>query len=201
MYPTNKWERKKRRLGFYTSASFISESVNMERLTFVLVDADYCDYLRKSDPCVPYTMDKKSNRPFVGILLKIHGMSYYAPLSSPKAKHLNMKNQIDLLKINGGVYGVINFNNMIPIHSNSIRPIVLTVSSTDTLSDIQYKGLLSNQLTWCNANKNIIVAKAQKLYETIKSNHAREALAARCCHFSKDEEQLKQYFEAKGWLL
>ena len=128
-------------------------------------------------------------------------MSYYAPLSSPKAKHLNMKNQIDLLKINGGVYGVINFNNMIPIHSNSIRPIVLTVSSTDTLSDIQYKGLLSNQLTWCNDNKNIIVAKAQKLYETIKSNHAREALAARCCHFSKDEEQLKQYCAAKGWLL
>ena len=121
----------------------------MERLTFVLVDADYCDYLRKSDPCVPYTMDKKSNRPFVGILLKIHGMSYYAPLSSPKAKHLNMKNQIDLLKINGGVYGVINFNNMIPIQISS-ESSVQQRSVSSQISAYSEAGGCSNP-AFCNA--------------------------------------------------
>ena len=117
------------------------------RLSFVLVDSAYCDFLRKTDPCVPYTMDKKSNRPFVGILLQVGAMSYYAPLSSPKPKHLAMKNQIDLLKINGGQYGVINFNNMIPVHSNLISTIDLSTSSADSTSALQYKHLLSNQLT------------------------------------------------------
>lgn len=116
----------------------------MERLTFILVEPTYCDYLRKSDSCVPYTMDSKSNRPFVGVLLRVNNIAYYAPLSSPKAKHITMKNQIDLLKIDGGKYGVINFNNMIPIHRNSIKSVNFNSSSTDSPSEIQYKALLSN---------------------------------------------------------
>lgn len=135
----------------------------MERLSFVLVDSAYCDYLREKDSCVPYTMDNKASRPFVGILLHIRGMSYYAPLSSPKQKHLTMKNQIDLLKIDGGKYGVINFNNMIPVHCNSVKRVNLGISPSDSRSEIQYKTLLSNQLTWCNANKETIINKAQKL--------------------------------------
>lgn len=69
MYPTVKWELKKLRLGFQTSRSLFLRMIKMGRLTFVLVDSSYCDYLRKSDKCVPYTMDKKSSRPFVGVLL------------------------------------------------------------------------------------------------------------------------------------
>ena len=40
---------------------------------------------------------------------------YYAPLSSPKEKHIKLKPKLGLLKINYGKYGVINFNNMIPV--------------------------------------------------------------------------------------
>lgn len=39
---------------------------------------------KKSDPCVPYTMDRKSSRPFVGIVFSVNGFHYYAPLTSPK---------------------------------------------------------------------------------------------------------------------
>ena len=67
-----------------------------------MVDTTYCDFLRKTDPCVPYTMDKKSIRPFVGIVFSVNGFHYYAPLTSPKPKHLQMKNQIDFLKIKDG---------------------------------------------------------------------------------------------------
>ena len=84
--------------------------------SFYMVDAAYCDYLRKSDPCVPYTMERKSIRPFVGIVFSVHNVRYYAPLTSPKSKHLHMKNQIDFLKIKGGEWGAINYNNMIPVH-------------------------------------------------------------------------------------
>lgn len=172
----------------------------MERLSFVLVDSDYCDYLRKTDLCVPYTMDDKSKRPFVGILLKIHDMTYYAPLSSPKQKHLTMKNQVDLLKIDGGKYGVINLNNMIPIHNKSVNAISLDVLPTDSHSEIQYKALLSNQLTWCNANRNDIISKAQKLYGIITNGKGWDSLIKRCCNFKVDEKMLQEYCASKCWI-
>ncbi len=69
--------------------------------SFYMVDSDYCDYLRKSDPSVPYTMDRKAIRPFVGIILSINYIHYFATLTSPKPKHRHMKSQIDFLKIKG----------------------------------------------------------------------------------------------------
>ena len=144
-------------------------------------------------------MDKKSNRPFVGVLLQIQKMQYYAPLSSPKPKHAAMRNQIDLIKIDGGRYGVINLNNMIPVHNNSIASVSLTASSTDSDDDLKYKALLSNQLTWCNANKNAIISKAQKLYHTIANGKGWESLRSRCCDFTLDEKLLRQYCTENGW--
>ena len=32
------------------------------KFSFYCADDEYCDFLRKSDPCVPYTMDKKRNQ-------------------------------------------------------------------------------------------------------------------------------------------
>ena len=60
--------------------------------SFYTVNSRYCDYLRKTDPCVPYTMDRKSVRPFVGIVVEIHDFCYYAPLTSPKPKELSRNN-------------------------------------------------------------------------------------------------------------
>lgn len=82
------------------------QEVNMS-FSFYMVDAAYCDYLRKSDPCVPYTMEQKAIRPFVGIVFSVSNTHYYAPLTSPKPKHLRMKSQIDFLKIKGGEWGAI----------------------------------------------------------------------------------------------
>lgn len=79
--------------------------------SFYTVETEYCDYLRKVDPCVPYTMVQKSVRPFVGIVFSVNQFQYYAPLTSPKPKHLHMKNQIDFLKIKEGEWGAINLNN------------------------------------------------------------------------------------------
>lgn len=101
------------------------------KFSFYRADALYCDYLRKSDPCVPYTMDQKEARPFIGIVLTLNDYDYYAPLTSPKPKHLHMKNQVDFLKINGGVWGAINFNNMIPIHSDQLEHIDIRILPTD----------------------------------------------------------------------
>ena len=162
---------------------------------FYKADAEYCDFLRKSDPCVPYTMDEKNTRPFIGIVFAIRGFSYFAPLTSPKPKHMKMKNKIDFLKINGGKWGAINFNNMVPIHPDCLEPVDIKILPTDDKATIAYKNLLSNQLSWCNTQKNkaSIIRKAAKLYFVITEKTADPELLKRCCNFELDERQCIEY--------
>ncbi|MBR3897911.1 MAG: type III toxin-antitoxin system ToxN/AbiQ family toxin [Bacilli bacterium] len=79
------------------------------KLTLVKLDYKYCDYLRKYDKKVPYNYGAKELRPFIGVLFKIKSFMYFAPLSSPKPKHTKLKNKLDLLKIDDGKLGIINF--------------------------------------------------------------------------------------------
>lgn len=161
--------------------------------SFYMVDSEYCDYLRKSDPCVTYTMDQKETRPFIGIVFEINGFNYYAPLSSPKSKHLQMKNQIDFLKIKDGVLGAINFNNMIPVPANCLTKVEMHIIETDSKADIEYKNLLSKQLSWCNSNRAIILKQAKKLYNIITSDKAWDSLLNRCCKFPINEITCLEY--------
>ncbi len=64
-------------------------------LKLVKVDSEYCDYLRQFDERVSFNYGRKELRPFVGVLFMVGNYKYFAPLSSPKPKHLNMRNSID----------------------------------------------------------------------------------------------------------
>lgn len=164
----------------------------MNRLSFYTLDTDYCDYLRKYDNRVPYTMQQKSTRPFIGVILNVNNHKYYAPLSSPKQKHLKMKNQVDFIKIKGGYWGVINLNNMIPVidkMATKVNPNNLHRSYDNEA----YKNLLNNQLSWCNGNKNLIIQKANNLYTKITTGTAPENLLARCCDFKLLEQESQNY--------
>ena len=161
--------------------------------SFYMVDSAYCDYLRKTDPCVPYTKDKKSIRPFVGIVFTMNQFNYYAPLTSPKPKHIHMKNQIDFLKINNGEWGAINFNNMIPVSLENLTKVEMRILDSDSKPDIDYKNLLSNQLSWCNSHRNVILKQAEKLYYTIVQGKAWGNLSNRCCNFVLNEKQCLEY--------
>ncbi|MBQ3142768.1 MAG: type III toxin-antitoxin system ToxN/AbiQ family toxin [Bacilli bacterium] len=88
-----------------------------KKFKIVKVDSKYCNYLRKFDNKVVYNAGKKDLRPFIGVLFTIENCEYFAPLSSPKLKHKLLKNTLDLVKICNGKYGVVNFNNMIPVTS------------------------------------------------------------------------------------
>lgn len=156
--------------------------------SFYTVDTAYCDYLRKADPCVPYTMDRKSIRPFVGIVFSVNNFQYYAPLTSPKPKHLHMKNQIDFLKINDGKWGAINLNNMIPVQAELLKKVEIKILESDSKADIDYKNLLSNQLSWCNSHREAILKQASKLYHMIINGKAWGNLQDRCCNFALDEK-------------
>ena len=97
-------------------------------LKIVRVNSNYCDYLRKYE---------KELRPFIGILFKIEMCEYFAPLSSPKPKHKNMKNTLDFFKIKNGELGAVNFNNMIPVNKNNYSLVDLN-KETLTISEFSF---------------------------------------------------------------
>ena len=156
------------------------------RILFKKIDEKYADFLRKYDKRVPYVNDDKQNRPFIGCEIQLSGITYYIPLSSPKAKHKKMKNTRDFHKINNGIYGAINFNNMIPVEEKYLYDINMNITPNDNEQTVKYKNLLNNQLSWCNKtdNKNTIINKANNLYKSITLGTADESLKKRCCDFS-----------------
>lgn len=82
-------------------------------MKFYHIKDDFISFLRQYDSKV--SENKNQTRPYVGVVLEINSIKYYAPFSSPKPKHKKMKNGKDFRKINNGIYGAINFNNMIPV--------------------------------------------------------------------------------------
>jgi len=164
----------------------------MNNFIIVKVNSDYCNYLRQFDNKVPYNVGGKDLRPFIGVLLEIDDMKYFAPLSSPKPKHLSMKNKPDLIKIDDGKLGVVNINNMIPVYDNLIKVIDLNKECI-VKEEKQYNTLLKKQLKWLNLNKSNIYDKALKLYDKYVSGKLNNYNSFRCCDFKLLEEKCKEY--------
>ena len=160
----------------------------------VKVKTSYCDYLRKYDNKVPYNMNKKETRPFIGILFNVDNLEYFAPLTSPKPKHLKMKNTIDFLKIKGGELGAVNFNNMIPVKEQNYELIQLNESNT-SIAENKYKKLLREQLSWLNENSIQVKKKSSKLYKLYTNDMLSKNIKDRCCNFKLLEEKCNQYNE------
>ena len=68
----------------------VNEHMN-QNLKLVTIDKKYCDFLRKFDDKVRYNSENKDGSPFVGALFKVNNVMYFAPLASPKPKHLSPK--------------------------------------------------------------------------------------------------------------
>lgn len=162
----------------------------------VKVDYKYCDYLRQFDKRVPYNAGSKELRPFIGILFSVNGCEYFAPLSSPKVKHIHMKNNLDMVKIDNGRYGVVNFNNMIPVSLRNYVLFDLNATPKDTY-ELKRLNLLKSQLIWLNKNIRNVKGKALNLYNKYKNNKLPERVKLRCCNFILLEEKCAEYNKNK----
>ena len=158
----------------------------------VRVNPKYCDYLRKYDYRVSYNADEKILRPFVGVLFEIENMKYFAPLSSPKQKHLTMRNNIDFHKLQEGKLGAINFNNMIPVPDGEYS-VIDTHSESLTYQEEKYKILLQNQLRWLNRDGRMLRNIAYSLYEKRINGTLSNRIQRRCCDFYLLEKKCKEW--------
>lgn len=87
----------------------------MDNIKFYEVSEDYVDYLA---PHAPHLFRNKrqgqqNSRKYIGVVLHIEDIDYFAPLSSFKDKHKRMNETLDFIKIKN--YSVINLNNMFPV--------------------------------------------------------------------------------------
>ena len=118
----------------------------MKNFKIYYISENYINYLRKFDKNVAY--NENTTRPYIGIVYTYNNYNYFAPLASPKPKHVNIDSKaIDIFKIKNGELGVLNINNMIP------TPIEELTEVLPIIKDEKYKKMLEEQLAFLNNNK------------------------------------------------
>ena len=132
-------------------------------------------------------------RPYVGIILDIHGVRYFAPLGHPKEKYKRMKNTIDFMKIANGKFGAINFNNMIPVPDGIEKKIDFRLTPDLSDNEKSYRLIQQSEYLWINQHDTAILARAEKLHYLYCENSLSESVANRCCNFPLLEKVCMEY--------
>ena len=158
----------------------------------VKIDKDYCNFLRQFDYRVCYNEGVKELRPFIGVLFSIDNIEYFAPLSSPKPKHIKLKSNLDIIKIDGGKLGVVNLNNMIPV-TNRLYEIFDLNPEGKSLEVQKRIYLLKKQLYWLNSKAEELMLKAFTLHFRYCENTLNIRLRDRCCNFPLLEQKCLEY--------
>ena len=73
----------------------------MENIKLYEIDPAYINYLGKFAPHLFHNKaaGQVNERKYIGVVLTVNGMDYFAPLSSFKEKHQRMSESVDFLKI------------------------------------------------------------------------------------------------------
>lgn len=156
----------------------------MENLKIYKVEDKYIRYLHSIDEKVQY--NKNAKRPYVGVVFSFGGFKYFVPMESPKPNHSKIKSGRHILKLKNGEYGLLGFNNMIPVHKDALIGFDIAKES-----DEKYRKLLQNQIRICNRMKADILDHAQKTYFGVASGN--EFLVNVSCDFKKLEKASKKY--------
>ncbi len=160
------------------------------------IDMKYIRNLQNKDKRV-YSVSPqkgKQNRPYLGILVLIHGQKYCIPLSKGKDKYLNMKDRIDFSRIiiDGEIVAGLNFSRMIPVEIMQLSKVDLKIRKRDNEEVKKRKETYKKELEWCNTNKKIIIDKANVLYEKYNSGVPFKRKKD-CLNFLELEEICKKY--------
>lgn len=157
----------------------------MQTLRIYKVEDKYIRYLNSRDDKVQY--NKGAKRPYVGVVFTFAGYQYFVPMESPKPNHVNIKPGKHIVKLDNGRYGLLGFNNMIPVHKDAL--IEYDINSE---KDLKYKALLQRQVTICNRIKADILNHAQMTYFDVTTGK-NKFLIGISCDFKKLEQACNSY--------
>ena len=158
------------------------------KIGFYEVNPAYINYLVPYAPHLFHNITETQNytRKYIGIILCVNDMDYFAPLSSFKSKHLQMKESLDFIKIKN--YAVINLNNMFPVPETERNYVDFSA-----VKDSKYKSLLLAEYRFIKSIQDKIFRNASALYKHKITKGNSTPLAKRCNDFILLESVSKQY--------
>lgn len=177
--------------------------MKQNRLNLYRIDIKYIRNLHNIDDRVSSVSPQigKQHRIYVGIVVICNEMEYLIPLSHPTEKHKKMKPCADFDKIldkRGKLLGVLNYNLMIPVGEKQLIKVNLKPDKTDSANDRYYKQLCIDELTWCRKNADIIINKANCLYN-LCVNGSNYKGKSRCLDYKKLEIECRKYNKNKQY--
>lgn len=109
----------------------------MDNVKIYEISRNYISYLAAFAPHLfcNSKSGQANERKYIGVILQVNGMDYFAPLSSFKPKHKKMDEMLDFIKVRN--YAVINLNNMFPVPISEYRYVDFSA-----IIDAKYKSLL-----------------------------------------------------------
>ena len=160
----------------------------MDNIKLYEISRDYVDYL---SPAAPHLFrnsqtGQANERKYIGIVLRVNGMDYCAPLSSFKPKHTRMKDALDFIKVRN--YAVINLNCKFPVPLSE-----RTYVDFSTEQDPKYKALLLAEYRFIKSIQVRIRKNAAALYKHKSANGSSTPLARRCNDFAMLETMCAEY--------
>lgn len=160
----------------------------MNKLRLYKIDINYIKYLYSFDNRIQYNATKDeqytAKRPYLGIVLQIDKFDYFVPLEHPRQAHKKMKDNIFIFKIHNGKYGILGFNNMIPVNKQQL--IEFDINKENEI----YKQILISQYHFCNKHIKEIKKKARETYNRRFDNSFMKKI---CCNFKLLEEKSMEY--------
>lgn len=161
----------------------------MENLRIYRVSDHYIRFLHSRDSKVQY--NKGAKRPYIGVVFRFGGFRYFVPMESPKPNHASIKPGKHIIKLDNGRYGLLGFNNMIPVHKDALIEFDINAEP-----DPRYRELLKRQAALCNRIKADILNHAQMTYFDVV-NGKNKFLISISCDFKKLEASCNAYDIAK----
>ena len=172
-------------------------------MELVEISDTYTDYMKSFFGSV--MMDSKKlyrthTRKYLGIIFEIHGLKYFAPLSSPKKADYSAdgtirKSSVIVIRMeySGVLLGSIKLNNMLPVPETEI-----TKYDVKDETDEQYKNLVLNELSWIEKHTDMILRSAKNLYN-IKTNekagNTNQRFYNSIMPFLEAEQKCKEFIE------
>ena len=160
----------------------------MDTIELYEIDSDYIKYLSSFEQHLfrNTKVTQVFTRKYIGIVLKISGFDYFAPLSSFKEKHKRLCETKDFIKV--GAFSVINLNNMFPAPINLCKKVIIA-----DLKDIHYRNLVRSEYRIIRQKTQLILQNAKAVYEHKMINDGKSKLSQRCNDFKLLEEKCKLY--------
>ena len=179
--------------------SAVNESCNAEKrrklrfsivlekpmLRFYDIDENYVRYLQSVDRQIPNVSSSANSKFVCGIVLRINGINYYAPISSTTQ---TQRTNLPIIYKKSKVLATIRFSFMFPALSS-----VLTEKDIGEISKVnpKYAALLQDEYLFCRDNESSIQQKAEAVYR-IGCNKG-HFLNYTCCDFKLLEQEYTEY--------